>query len=259
MYIASCQDVKVIRVEPCGPEGRQYGLWIMELENPGFARLRPGQFAMLRPASWGFDPLWARPLSICRALPDRLIFHFQAAGRGTALFTKLAPGEVVTLWGPLGAGFAVEPETPTLLLGGGIGIAPFVEYAARHPSQGNLSLLFGHRPPLSCYPFQDLAQMMPAQSFQDKTNEDIPHFVALLDKTLAAHAGGLALACGPTPFMRSAKASAAKHGVRLQVSLENRMACGVGACLGCVAKNASGAHVQVCARGPVFWAKDVEL
>lgn len=259
MSTTGCHDVKVIALTPHGPEGLRYGLWFLELENPGFSGVRPGQFAMLRPPAWGFDPLWARPFSICRCLPDRLVFHFQVAGRGTRALTRLVPGDTVTLWGPLGNGFLTEPETPTLLLAGGIGLAPFVEYAAVHPAPERLSLLFGHRPPLTCYPYDDIALSVAAQSFQDKTPEDIPRFVALVEERMAAQAGGLALACGPTPFLKAVQAAAKKSGVRCQLSLENRMACGVGACLGCVAKNAEGHNVQTCTRGPVFWADEVAL
>ncbi|GFK92588.1 Dihydroorotate dehydrogenase B (NAD(+)), electron transfer subunit [Fundidesulfovibrio magnetotacticus] len=254
-----CRDVPVLAVAPAGPEGLANGLWRLELENPGFTGVKPGQFAMLRPPAWGFDPLWARPLSISRALDDRIVFHFLVAGRGTAAFTRLAPGEPVTVWGPLGQGFAVEPGAPTLLVGGGIGIAPFVEYAATHPTPGKLALLFGHRPPRSCYPYDELGAMIAVESFQDKTPEDIPRFVELLEKRIAEHAGGLVLACGPTPLLRSVKNLADKHGVRAQVSLENRMACGVGACLGCVAENPEGHRVQTCVKGPVFWADKVTL
>jgi dihydroorotate dehydrogenase electron transfer subunit len=76
---------------------------------------------------------------------------------------------------------------------------------------------------------------------------------------MAAHAGNLALACGPTLFLKAVQAAAAKHGVRCQVSLENRMACGVGACLGCVAKDHSGHNVQTCTKGPVFWSHEITL
>ncbi len=254
-----CHDVKVIRITPHGPEGLANGLWLLELENPGFGPVRPGQFAMLRPPSWGFDPMWGRPLSICRALPDRLVFHFQVVGRGTTKLAELSPGDAVTIWGPLGNGFAVEPGVKTLMLAGGIGIAPFVEYAAAHPSPGQLSLLFGHRPPVSCYPFEDLSRLVAAESFQDKSAQDIPRFVALMEEHMAAHAGGLALACGPTPFLKAVKSAAGRLGVRCQVSLENRMACGVGACLGCVCQDEEGHNVQTCTKGPVFWADKIVL
>lgn len=259
MPLNRCHDVKVIALNPHGPEGLEHGLWLMELENPGFPDVRPGQFAMLRPPSWGFEPLWARPLSICRALPDRWVFNFLVAGRGTSALTRLKPGDTVTVWGPLGNGFAVEPGTRTLMLAGGIGLAPFVEYTAAHPAPGQLSLLFGHRPPLSCYPYEDLARIVPCESFQDKTPEDIPRFVALVEKHMSEHAGGLALACGPTPFLRTVQAAAKKFGVRCQISLENRMVCGVGACLGCVAADKDGHNVQTCTKGPVFWSGDITL
>ena len=257
-----CGDAKVLEITPYGPDGRAYGLWLLTVENPGITAVKPGQFAMVRPASWGFDPLWARPFSLCRVLPERLVFHFQVAGRGTAALTKLRVGESVAVWGPLGNGFAVERGTPTLLVAGGIGLAPFVEYAAMHPDPASLSLLFGHRPPLSCYPFADLAGLMPAASFQDKNLEDIKRFVSLLEERIASHTkapNALILACGPTPLLKTVRELALRHGARCQVSLENRMACGVGACLGCVATTSDGQHTQTCIKGPVFWADTITL
>jgi len=70
---------------------------------------------------------------------------------------------------------------------------------------------------------------------------------------------GLVLACGPLPFLRTAQRFALELGVRTQLSLENKMACGVGACLGCVSPDASGWPVQVCSEGPVFWADSITL
>lgn len=255
----ACNDVSVLRITPHGPEGLSHGLWLLEVENPGWSRVRPGQFAMLRPHSWGFEPLWARPFSICRAAEDRLAFHFQVVGRGTARLAEIKPGDKLTIWGPLGQGFTTQPGVRTLMLAGGVGLAPFVEYSAAHPSPSNLSLLFGHRPPLSCYPYEDIAAVARAQSFQEKSPGDIPRFVAQIEQALAEHAGGLALACGPTPFLKSVQAAALRLGVRCQLSLENRMACGIGACLGCVAADTEGHNVQTCTRGPVFWADQITL
>ncbi len=262
-----CNDVKVLSIEPCGPVGQDYGLWRLDLENPGWRQWSPGQFAMLRPVDWGFDPLWGRPLSLSRVTPERLRFHFQDVGRGTKKLAALSPGDMVTVWGPLGTGFAITPGTPTLLLAGGIGIAPFVEYAATHPEPKRLSLVFGHRPPVSCYPFAEIAQSAKAESFQEQSPADIPRFVELLRARMAEHApgkaagasSGLVLACGPTPFLKSVQTLAKELGVKAQLSLENRMACGVGACLGCVAQNAAGHNQQTCTQGPVFWADDIIL
>jgi dihydroorotate dehydrogenase electron transfer subunit len=99
------------------------------------------------------------------------------------------------------------------------------------------------------------------ETFREQGPDDIARFVSLLEDRIAAWpSDGLALACGPTPFMRTVKAVAERVGLRLQVSLENRMACGVGACLGCVTKPADGGlPVQSCTSGPVFWAGEVLL
>ena len=255
----TCQDVSVLRITPHGPEGLSHGLWLIELENPGWQTVRPGQFAMLRPTAWGFEPLWARPFSICRATPERLAFLIQAVGRGTRLLTGLKQGDTVTVWGPLGHAFNTEPGVRTLMLAGGVGIAPFVEYSAAHPTPSTLTLLFGHRPPLSCYPYEDISQLAAASAFRETSPQAIPLFVARIEEAMAAHAGGLALACGPTPFLRTVRNAALKLGVRCQLSLENRMACGIGACLGCVATDSEGHHVQSCTRGPVFWANEITL
>jgi len=255
-----CRDVSILSVAAAGPEGAAYGCYVIELENPGFAPAVSGQFVMVRPAAFGGDPVWPRPFSICRLTPEKLTLFVQACGRGTNILCRLAPGETATVWGPLGQGFALEPDVPTVMLAGGVGIAPFVEYAATHPAPENLSLVFGHRQPLSCYPFEAMAGGIGrARAFHEQTPEDLPAFIALLDETMAAFAGGLALACGPRPFLVTVARLARKYGARAQVSLENRMACGVGGCLGCVEKNALGSYVQTCTEGPVFWVEELSL
>lgn len=255
----ACRDVSILSVAPLGPDGAKYGCYLLELENPGFAPAVPGQFVMVRPAAFGSDPVWPRPFSICRLTPEKLTLFVQACGRGTDILCRLVPGDTATVWGPLGRGFALEPDTPTLLLAGGVGLAPFVEYVAVHPAPHNLSLLFGHRQPLSCYPFAAMANVVRATAFAERAPGDLPRFIARLDAAVSGQAGGLVLACGPRPFLATVARLARTYGVRAQVSLENRMACGVGGCLGCVEKNAGGDYVQTCTRGPVFWADELLL
>lgn len=255
-----CRDVRLLSVAPVGPEGAAYGCFLLELENPGFGPAVAGQFVMVRPQRFGQNPVWPRPLSICRLTGDKLTLFVQACGRGTDILCGLSAGDVVTVWGPLGQGFALEPEVPTLLLAGGVGLAPFVEYAASHPVPSRLSLLFGHRQPLACYPFEAMAAGMGrAEAFCERTPADLPVFIERLDAAVAGHADGLVLACGPRPFLVTVARLARKYSARAQVSLENRMACGVGGCLGCVEKNALGAYVQTCTEGPVFWVEELTL
>jgi dihydroorotate dehydrogenase electron transfer subunit len=255
----ACRDIAILSVTPVGPDGAQYGCYYLELENPGFAPAVAGQFFMVRPAAFGSDPVWPRPFSICRLTPEKLTLFVQVCGRGTDILCRLIPGDMVTAWGPLGQGFDLEPEAPTVMLAGGVGIAPFVEYAASHPMPENLSLVFGHRQPLSCYPYHELARLVPATAFHEKTPEDLPAFIDLLEQTVAEYAGGLILACGPRPLLVAVAKLARRYGAAAQVSLENRMACGVGGCLGCVEKSAMGTYVQTCTAGPVFWVEELEL
>ena len=255
----TCRDVRVLSVTPQGPHGAEHGFFTLELENPGIVSAAAGQFVMVRPAAFGSDPVWARPFSISRLTARSLILFIQACGRGTKRMAGLAPGDVVTVWGPLGQGFAVEQASPTLLLAGGVGLAPFVEYVASHPNPAALSLLFGHRAPLSCYPYQALAGGIEATAFLEQAPEDRETFIGLLDERIAEAAEGLILACGPRPFLMTVARLARKYSARAQVSPENRMACGVGGCLGCVEKDALGGYVQTCTQGPVFWVEELSL
>jgi dihydroorotate dehydrogenase electron transfer subunit len=245
-----------------------------------FSGYSPGQFVMLRPESWGLEFTWARPLSIGEVTQDA-VFFFQVAGRGTGRLARLAPGEKVLMVGPLGTGFALEPDKPALLLAGGIGLAPFVGYVRRHPEKGNLKLLFGHRKELGSYPFAALSDQIEAESHQEKNPEDLRVFLNRVEEHIAAYAAkgagrGLVLACGPLPFLCAVREMGLRHKARTQLSLEARMACGVGACLGCVVQplldNATGRNksaqllpermhkvlpVPCCTCGPVFWADSV--
>jgi dihydroorotate dehydrogenase electron transfer subunit len=254
-----CREARVLSIAYCGPHGAEHGCFSLELENPGLGPAAAGQFVMVRPASFGQDPVWPRPFSISRLTAEALTLFIQACGRGTKRLAGLAAGDRVTLWGPLGQGFAVEPETPTVMLAGGVGLAPFVEYAASHPYPANLSLVFGHRAPLSCYPFEAASRGIEAVNFLERRPEDRQAFCDLLDERVAALADGLILACGPRPFLLTVARLARKYSARAQVSLENRMACGVGGCLGCVEKDALGQYVQTCTQGPVFWVEELAL
>lgn len=253
-----CREVAVLARGGLSPEGERHGLVRLAVENPGGTKAVAGQFAMLRPVCFGQELTWARPLSLFGVTPERLEFFIQVAGRGTRRLAAMNPGDRLVLWGPLGRGFAVEPDTPTLLLAGGVGLAPFAPYIAAHPRPENLRLVFGHRPPLAAYPFAEMAANIQAESFHEEKPGDLDRFTALLRERIAGYRDGLVLGCGPRPFLAAVADMGRAAGARVQVSLENRMACGVGACLGCVEKDASGELVQTCVRGPVFWAKDLE-
>lgn len=267
MNMSSCIELKVLDLVPFGLTSSDARFYALRLERPDWGTWTPGQFVMIRPAGWALDMLWARPFSICRVSNRDLVIFFQVVGRGTARLAELTAGDVVHVWGPLGNGFAVEPETPTLMLAGGIGLAPFVGYVHDHPKPWNLWLEFGHRMPLGCYPFENISEKIMADNHLEQQPEDLHRFIALMEERMKEFAAknGLVLACGPTPFLRTIRDFALKYGVRTQLSLETRMACGVGACLGCVCRTTekwpdpakAGGRVQTCSSGPVFWADQI--
>ena len=255
----SCQTLRVCDCTLQGPADVGCALFTLRLAAPLWNDFTPGQFVMLRPENWGLELTWARPFSICQADDSGLTLFIQIVGRGTARLAGLKPGDAVTVWGPLGNGFALEPATPTLLLAGGVGIAPFVGYALRHPAPERLHFVFGHRPDIASYPYASIAGRVVSEHFQERRPEDIGRFVELLGARMLGFRDGMALACGPLPFLRTVQRLAQELGVRAQLSLENKMACGVGACLGCVASDDTGWPVQVCTHGPVFWSDRVVL
>lgn len=265
MFANACTDVKVRSLTRFGKEGTDGDFFELKLEHPHTASTawqnwKPGQFVMIRPTAWEHNPLWGRPFSIHKADGDTLSVFFQVVGRGTADLAKLETGDGVTVWGPLGNAFAMREDVPTLILAGGIGIAPFYEYIARHPSPEKVRMLFGHRPPVECYPFAAMAERVACESHREQSPDDLKAFIALLEKTIPEYAtNGLVVACGPLPFLKTIQKVATDCGGKAQLSLENKMACGVGACLGCVCDHKDNGPVSVCARGPVFWSDEINF
>ncbi|MFO7726933.1 MAG: dihydroorotate dehydrogenase electron transfer subunit [Desulfonatronovibrio sp.] len=229
------------------------------LKAPGW-EYRPGQFVMIRPADWGNDPVWPRPFSICEQTENSLRLFIQVIGRGTDLISRLQPGSLVNLWGPLGNGFRYDPGESLYILAGGMGIAPFMGLCKTHPHPEQISLLFGHRVDIGCYPFAELPGKIYKKHLKQNTPAEIVDFQEVLKKEIQGFAGrGRVLACGPTPFLRVIREYANKFRADCLLSLENKMACGVGACLGCAAKTGSGDFVQTCTHGPVFRSDEVVL
>lgn len=252
------------------PFGQQIDrrFYALTLKRPEWANWKAGQFVMLRPTSWGSEITWARPFSICHVTSQSLVLFFQVVGKGTELIAKLKAGDKAIVWGPLGTHFESDLR-PTLLLAGGIGIAPFVGYVAQHQKPNNLSMLFAHRVPAQCYPIDSFTQQIEVETVREHSNADLPATLRKIKESMAQmkQQNGLVLACGPMPFVKTVWRYAKELKVDTQISLEQRMACGIGACLGCVAttsedfadKKKAGLPVQTCTKGPVFWAHELNL
>lgn len=215
------------------------------------ARAEPGQFYMLATAErWGGGegerPYLARAVSVMRVGDGGLVeFLLEDVGPGTKRLCEMEAGDGLSVVGPLGHGFAapaagVEP----LLVGGGIGIAPLV---ALQEAWGGRALLG----------FRDAARAAGAELFADPVvatdDGSIGHrglVTELLDAQLSAQPR-LVYACGPAAMLSEVRALAARHAVPSQLALEAPMACGFGACYGCVVATADG-YRRVCVDGPVF-------
>ncbi|MDR2076554.1 MAG: dihydroorotate dehydrogenase electron transfer subunit [Desulfovibrio sp.] len=268
----------VLDLVPFGAADSRTVFYALRLSLPKWGEWHAGQFVMLRTAKPLPDVLWGRPFSLCLVTRRDLVLFFQVAGRATAGLARLAAGDQVVIWGPLGNAMAMEAHVPTLLLAGGIGIVPFVGYVHTHPTPWDLSMEFGYRKPLSCYPFDNINEKIPVDPHQEKDPADRDAFLALLDSRIREYSSsGLVLACGPAPFLRAVQSFALKHKTRTQLCLETRMACGVGACLGCMVRatvpqdpalarsvpqrahcaDHSARLVQTCLCGPNFWANSV--
>lgn len=286
MTLPKLSRLNVLDLVPFGNAGTSTGFYALRLTPPAWDGWHPGQFVMLRHTDRLSSLVWGRPFSICSSSSRDLVIFFQARGRATSAMAALQPGDELDVWGPLGNALAVDKNLPTLLLAGGIGIAPFVGYVLGHPRPLNLSVEFGHRMPLECYPFDSITEKCNATAHLEKSDEDREAFLALVENRVKAFASGLILACGPTPFLLAVQNFSKKYGARTQLCLETRMACGVGACLGCVVKanlppqpdaptaeaamqpalaglshlpGGEGRFVQTCTQGPVFWADSVSL
>jgi dihydroorotate dehydrogenase electron transfer subunit len=267
----------ILDIVPFG-SGPKHEFFALRLTPPKWEDSAPGQFVMVRPLPARSEALCPRPFSICKLTGGHLIVFFQVRGQVTAEMAALAAGDTVQVTGPLGNALPACADRPTLILAGGIGIAPFVEYVDKHPRPATLTVEFAHRYPLACYPFEGIAERCAARSHRENNGQDRAAFAVLMEQRLREFApAGLVLACGPTPFLRLVRDMSMACGVETHLCLETRMACGIGACQGCVVKahlpadgNApplrwsgpatppgDAAFVRTCACGPNFRADQI--
>ncbi len=216
----------------------------------------PGQFVHIR---CGDDSLLRRPISICDIEDGQLTIVVEARGEGTRWLWKRRPGEKLDMLGPLGRGFDLGRKN-IILVGGGIGVPPML-YAARACTGKAISIL-GFRNK-DCIILRDefesaCAAVITATddgSFGAQGPVTLP-----LKKLLDKGDYDAVLACGPKAMLKAVAESCASHHVPCQVSMEERMGCGIGACLVCACKTKKDGKEEmrhVCKDGPVFRAEEV--
>ena len=270
--------------------------FLLELKAEAVAKkARPGQFVHVR-CSDSFDPLLRRPFSLHRILPEggTIVILYRLAGRGTAWLASRRPGDSVEVMGPLGNGFDLgrgdssgltEKADKTsrfplaLLVGGGVGAAPLLALAEALRAQGRKTVAFigaPSRDQLLQVPAFAAAGAEVVTATDDGSEGCRGTVVAALENWLKSmpasakdagegfRAGAEVFACGPKAMLFSLQQLCLREGLPLQVSLEERMGCGVGACLSCVCRLRSTEkgelkYARVCAEGPVFRGEEVCL
>lgn len=234
-------------------------VWELVVAAPEIASItQPGQFVHIRLTDT-IDPLLRRPFSIadCDAAKGTLSLIYRVVGRGTALMTKLQPGDTLSCMGPLGNGFAVTSERP-LLVGGGMGLAPLLLLARAFCSRPATILMGGRNEQELFWPklYSGVCKNIHITS-DDGSVGHRGFTIDLLPELLKQNKFDVIYACGPHAMLTGVAEAAAQYGVPCQVSLEDYMACGVGACLSCTCASTSGKRHKVCTDGPVFWAQEV--
>lgn len=259
-HIAQKKKVKAAVVSQKQIAEQIYDLWLeTELAQGAYA----GQFVAVYPKNAA--TLLPRPISICEVDREqsRLRLVYRIAGKGTAEFSTYGAGDALEILGVLGNGFPIEAAQGkrVFLMGGGIGIPPMLELAKELDAEKHI--LLGYRN-------QDLF-------LQDDLGENGQVYIATEDGSVGVHGNvmdiirvnelhaDLIMACGPMPMLRAIKQYAVGQGIDAYISLEERMACGVGACLGCVCRTKAIDHhshvnnARICTDGPVFEVREVEI
>lgn len=244
-----------------------YSMWI---ETDIAKEAVPGQFISV----YTKDPsrLLPRPISICeikvgengKGEKNALRIVYRIAGEGTKEFSAYKAGDSIDILGPLGNGFPLDEtkeDDSVILMGGGIGIPPMLELAKQ--LKGSKTIVVGFR---DSDTFLDRELEKHGRLIIATDDGSIGIKGNVIDAIRAEKVtGSVIYACGPTPMLRGIKAYAAEKGIEAYISMEERMACGVGACLGCVCKTADiddhskVKNARICKDGPVFKASEVEL
>lgn len=237
------------------------GFRLLTLKPPAPATVpAPGQFYMLQ-ANSTYDPLLKRPFSFFSAEEGTISFLYRIRGKGTLALAALRPGASLSVIGPLGNAYPI-PEGDYTAVAGGIGIASLYSLLAAAP--GMASLFWGGRNENELLLPERVRPLV--KSMFITTDDGSVGMKALvtvpLQEYLRQHPGQPVYACGSTPMMKAVAEVCAEAGSRCFVSLETYMACGVGACLGCVVKirdegYPEGKFRSVCKDGPVFDASTV--
>jgi len=221
--------------------------------------VRAGQFGDI---AVGGTHLLRRPIAICKTAGNTVTFCYQIKGEGTQMLRDKKVGEKCNVLLPLGNGFYVEEnEKKVALVGGGVGVFPLVSVVQAYADSKEISAYIGYRNKGAVCGVEDFEKaskfvaVTDDGSYGEKMNA-VQAFAKDLDN---GYLPDVVLSCGPTPMLRALKTLVEAKGLNCYVSLEERMGCGIGACLVCVCDLTNGKKARVCKDGPVFNVNEVVL
>ncbi|MBF0595470.1 MAG: dihydroorotate dehydrogenase electron transfer subunit [Candidatus Omnitrophica bacterium] len=230
------------------------------LDAPALAKaVKPGQFVHIR-VSDHFEPLFRRPFSVYRALAGKVEIFFEPVGKGSKMLASCKKGDVLDVLGPLGKPFASPSRSvkQIVFVGGGIGVAPFMIFSdtlLKHKAEK--VLLYGGRSKAHTFSLAEFKKNG-VKTFisTDDGAVGVKGRVSELFSKIDLAPTTFIYACGPKPMMAAVAAFACDKGLSGEASMEEVMACGLGACLGCSIPTTKG-YRTVCHDGPVFDLKEL--
>lgn len=252
---------EIINVEQIAP-----GIFKMVIFSPYTAEnAKPGQFVNIK-CKEGLDAYLRRPISICEINRDEktITIVFQVKGKGTKFLSEKKTGDIIDMIAPLGWGtFSLEPVESAVIVGGGIGIFPLYELSRSLKSKcSDITVILGFRNKeltVMEKEFESAASRLLIAT--DDGSYGVRGFTTdILEDILKEGKKDMIYACGPLPMLKKVARIAEKYGVNCEISLEERMGCGIGACLVCACKTKYGddwEHSHVCYNGPVFNSREV--
>lgn len=207
----------------------------------------------------GASTFLRRPISICDAENGAVRFIFQVKGEGTTSLAKYEIGDKIDVMGPLGHGFEIKGDKP-VIIGGGIGVFPLYKLA----KQVNADVFLGFRDKDLVVMEEDFKACSKSVTVgTDNGTYGYSGYVAnAMEQYLDNNECDMIYCCGPMPMLKAVKQIAQNRGILCQISLEQRMGCGIGACLVCTCETThtgTDKHMRVCKNGPVFYSTEVTL
>lgn len=241
------------------------GIFSMWLRTEAAKTAKPGQFISMYTNDG--TKLLPRPISICEIDKEqgmlRVVYRVTGEDTGTKQFSKAKEGDIIPVIGPLGNGFPLEAAQgkKAFLMGGGIGVPPILELAKQLSCEKQIIVGYRNEQTFLREQFEENGTLyISTEDGSVGTKGNVMD--AIRENGLCAD---IIYACGPTPMLRAIKNYAEENGIECYISLEERMACGIGACLACVCKSKEKDHhtnvhnKRICKDGPVFLSTEVEI